>query len=116
MTTLQTQDSLQRKGLWNAEYVQSALAKIEEAVFKKQKKRAWEHLCFLEYDLDSMIGYNHKNCMQMMWDLLLDIREDWLQGEKVGGDKTGNSAAKGTSSDIMEGEGTNKIFVPLIRY
>ena len=81
----------------------SALAKIEEAVFKRQKKRAWEHLCFLEYDLDDMIGYHAKNCVQQMWDLLLGIRE------KVGGDKTGNSAAKGTSSGIMEGEGTNKI-------
>jgi len=114
--TLQTQDSLERKGLWNAEYVQSVLTKIEEAAFKKQKKRAWEHLCFLDYDLDSMIGWNAKDCVKQMWDLLLGIREDWQEKEKAGGDKTGNSPAKGTSSGIMEGEGTNKIFVPLIRY
>ena len=73
---------------------------IEERAFKKAKKR-------LGIDLDGMFRYTNVEAVNLMWNLVLEGRKEWLneaENVEAGGDKTQISAAEGTSSETMDGE------------
>ena len=119
MATLQEKAVLEKKNLWNENHIRGVLATIEEKAFKKAKKRAWEHLDLLGLDLDGMFRYKDVDAVNLMWNLVLEGRKKWLneaENVEAGGDKTEISAAEGTSSETMDGEGRNKIFVSLLKY
>ena len=115
MATLQEKALLKKKNLWNENHIRGVLAIIEEKAFKKAKKRAWEHLDLLGLDLDGMFPYTSVDAINLMWDLVLEGRNN-AENVEAGGDKTEISAAEGTSSETMDGEGMNKIFVSLLMY
>jgi hypothetical protein len=119
MTALQEKAFLVQNNLWTEEQIHGVLEIIEEKAFKKAKKRAWQHLAELGIDLDGMFRYKDVDAVNLMWNLVLEGRKKWLneaENVEAGGDKTEISAAEGTSSETMDGEGRNKIFISLLKY
>ena len=70
---------------------------IEERAFEKAKKRAWEHLDGLGIDLDGMFRYTNVDAVNLMFNLVLEGRKEWLneaENVEADGDKTEISAAE----------------------